>query len=140
MPDLKPNDVKQLSGMTLAYMGDAVMEQYVREHLIMSGQVKPNMLHRLATSHVSAKSQAKLLMLLMEQNFFTEEEQAVIRRGRNANQGSVPKNTDIHTYRHATALEAIIGFLYLSKNEKRLDELMQRIFGQQESGKEDKQS
>ncbi|MFC0190591.1 Mini-ribonuclease 3 [Fictibacillus aquaticus] len=140
MGALNRNDVKQLSGMTLAYMGDAVMEQYVREHLIMSGQVKPNMLHRLATSHVSAKSQAKLLTKLQEENFFTEEEQAVIRRGRNANQGSVPKNTDIHTYRHATALEAIIGFLYLTGEKERLDELMSSIFAQSEEGKEDKHS
>lgn len=84
-------DVKQLNGMTLAYMGDAVLETFVRHHLIHSGQVKPNKLHTLATKYVSAKAQASVVKRLLEEGFFDEEETAVIMRGRNANQGSVPK-------------------------------------------------
>lgn len=124
---LSDADIKQLNGTTLAYMGDAVMEQFVREHLIRNGQVKPNKLHVSATKFVSAKAQAGMVVQLLEENFFTEEEVAVIKRGRNANQGTVPKNTDVQTYRHATSFEAIIGYLYLLNEHERLNALMKTV-------------
>jgi ribonuclease III family protein len=124
---LSDADIKQLNGTTLAYMGDAVMEQFVREHLIRNGQVKPNKLHVSATKFVSAKAQAGMVVQLLEENFFTEEEVAVIKRGRNANQGTVPKNTDVQTYRHATSFEAIIGYLYLLNEHERLKSLMETV-------------
>lgn len=124
---LSDADIKQLNGTTLAYMGDAVMEQFVREHLIRNGQVKPNKLHVSATKYVSAKAQAGMVVQLLEENFFTEEEVAVIKRGRNANQGTVPKNTDVQTYRHATSFEAIIGYLYLLNEHDRLKALMKTV-------------
>jgi ribonuclease III family protein len=124
---LSDADIKQLNGTTLAYMGDAVMEQFVREHLIRNGQVKPNKLHVSATKFVSAKAQAGMVVQLLEENFFTEEEVAVIKRGRNANQGTVPKNTDVQTYRHATSFEAIIGYLYLLNEHERLKAIMKTV-------------
>jgi ribonuclease III family protein len=124
---ISDSDLKQLNGTTLAYMGDAVMEQFVREHLIRSGQVRPNKLHVSATAFVSAKAQAGAVIQLLDEDFFTEDEVAVIKRGRNANQGTVPKNTDVQTYRHATSLEAIIGYLYLLNQHDRLKELMERV-------------
>ena len=124
---LSDADIKQLNGTTLAYMGDAVMEQFVREHLIRNGQVKPNKLHVSATKFVSAKAQAGMVVQLLEENFFTEEEVAVIKRGRNANQGTVPKNTDVQTYRHATSFEAIIGYLYLLNEHERLKAIMNTV-------------
>ncbi|OOE09560.1 Mini-ribonuclease 3 [Fictibacillus arsenicus] len=124
---LSDSDIKQLNGTTLAYMGDAVMEQFVREHLIRNGQVKPNKLHVSATKFVSAKAQAGMVVQLLEENFFTEEEVAVIKRGRNANQGTVPKNTDVQTYRHATSFEAIIGYLYLLNEHERLKAIMKTV-------------
>jgi ribonuclease III family protein len=124
---LSDADIKQLNGTTFAYMGDAVMEQFVREHLIRNGQVKPNKLHVSATKFVSAKAQAGMVVQLLEENFFTEEEVAVIKRGRNANQGTVPKNTDVQTYRHATSFEAIIGYLYLLNEHERLKALMETV-------------
>lgn len=124
---LSDADIKQLNGTTLAYMGDAVMEQFVREHLIRNGQVKPNKLHVSATKFVSAKAQAGMVVQLLEENFFTEEEVAVIKRGRNANQGTVPKNTDVQTYRHATSFEAIIGYLYLLNEHERLKLIMKTV-------------
>ena len=78
---LSDGDFKQLNGTTLAYMGDAVMEQFVREHLIRSGQVKPNKLHVAATKIVSAKAQAGMVIQLLEEGFFTEQEVAVIKAG-----------------------------------------------------------
>jgi ribonuclease-3 family protein len=124
---LSDADIKQLNGTTLAYMGDAVMEQFVREYLIRNGQVKPNKLHVSATKFVSAKAQAGMVLQLLEENFFTDEEVAVIKRGRNANQGTVPKNTDVQTYRHATSFEAIIGYLYLLNQHERLQAIMDNI-------------
>jgi ribonuclease III family protein len=117
-------DVKQLNSLALAYMGDAVLEQAVREHLIRSGRVKPNTLHNEATRYVSAKAQAYILKTMMEKEWLTEEEEAVMRRGRNAKSGSVPKNTDVLTYRHSTAFEAVLGYLYLRSEQARLSELL----------------
>jgi len=117
-------DIKQLNALALAYMGDAVLEQAVREHLIRSGRVKPNTLHNEATRYVSAKAQAYILKTMMEKEWLTEEEEAVMRRGRNAKSGSVPKNTDVLTYRHSTAFEAVLGFLYLRNEQARLTELL----------------
>jgi len=122
-------DVKQLNALALAYMGDAVLEQAVREHLIRSGRVKPNTLHNEATHYVSAKAQASILKTMTEQGLLTEEEEAVMRRGRNAKSGSVPKNTDVLTYKHSTAFEAVLGFLYLRNEQARLNELLNFSIG-----------
>jgi len=110
---LRNEDVKQLNALALAYMGDAVLEQKVREYLLRSGRVKPNTLHREATRYVSAKAQSTIVHRMMDENFLTEQELAVFRRGRNAKSGSVPKNTDVQTYRNSSGFEAILGSLYL---------------------------
>lgn len=117
-------DAKQLNSLALAYMGDAVYEQYIRYHLLQKGKVRPNQLHRLGTGFVSAKAQAKVVYHLLETAFLTEEEEAVLRRGRNANSGTVPKNTDVQTYRHSTAFEALIGYHHLLNNRERLEEIV----------------
>ncbi|QUG43803.1 ribonuclease III [Psychrobacillus sp. INOP01] len=105
-------------------MGDAVFEQVVREHLIRSGRVRPNILHKEATNYVSAKAQATIVKEMLDKEFLTEDEQAVLRRGRNAKSGSVPKNTDVITYHHSTAFEAVVGSLYLSGQMERLQEVL----------------
>lgn len=117
-------DEKQLNSLALAYMGDAVFEIYVRHHLLQSGKVKPNQLHREATKYVSAKAQSMIIHQLMDQEILSEYELAIVRRGRNAKSGSIPKNTDVQTYRYSTAFEALIGSLFLAKNEKRLEEII----------------
>ena len=121
---LRNQDVDQLNGLALAYMGDAVYEQAVREHLLRSGRVKPNTLHRQATTFVSAKAQAMVLKRLTEEGFLTEEELAIMRRGRNAKSGSVPKNTDVQTYNFSTAFEAVLGWLYLKERQERTYEII----------------
>ncbi|MGC4378162.1 Mini-ribonuclease 3 [Fictibacillus sp. Mic-4] len=123
---MKLADIKQLNGVTLAYMGDAVLESFVRHHLIHAGQVKPNKLHQLATNYVSAKAQAKVVTQLLAENYFTEEEAGIIMRGRNAKQGTVPKNTDIQTYRYGTGYEALLGYHFLLENNERLTEILQK--------------
>jgi ribonuclease III family protein len=121
---LRDMDVKQLNALALAYMGDAVYEQAVREHLLRSGRVKPNVLHREATKYVSAKSQAAVLQEMLESDYLTEEEAAVMRRGRNAKSGSIPKNTDVGTYKNSSGFEAVLGFLYLLGRTERTEEFI----------------
>lgn len=121
---LRNQDVDQLNALALAYMGDAVYEQAVREHLLRSGRVKPNTLHRLSTTFVSAKAQAVVLKRLTEEEFLSGEELAIMRRGRNAKSGSVPKNTDVQTYNFSTAFEAVLGWLYLKERQDRVDEIV----------------
>lgn len=124
MHNLTQQDVKQLNALALAYMGDAVLEQRIREHLLLQGRVKPNTLHKEATKYVSAKAQSMIVYRMIEENFLTEEEQAVFRRGRNAKSGSVPKNTDVRTYRNSSGFEAVLGSLFLSKQHDRANEII----------------
>jgi ribonuclease III family protein len=127
-------DEKQLNSLALAYMGDAVYEKYVRLHLLQSGKVRPNKLHREATNYVSAKAQAKIIHSFIDEQRLSEEEVAVLKRGRNAKSGTVPKNTDVQTYRYSTAFEALIGYLFLGGEEQRLEELIEAAFAIVEEG------
>ncbi|MDP4086511.1 MAG: Mini-ribonuclease 3 [Bacillota bacterium] len=117
-------DVKQLNSLALAYMGDSVFEIYVRRHLLQSGKVRPHHLHREATKYVSAKAQCQILFQIMDAGILTSDEMAVVMRGRNAKSGTVPKNTDVQTYRYSTAFEALLGCLYLTQKHERLEELI----------------
>ena len=128
-------DAKQLNSLALAYMGDAVFETYVRRHLLYSGQVRPNQLHRAGTKFVSAKAQCQILFRMMEDKLLDEQETAVVMRGRNAKSGTIPKNTDVQTYRYSTAFEALIGYLYLMGEMERLEELIQKAFSYVEERK-----
>lgn len=121
-------DVKQLNSLALAYMGDAVFEVYVRNQLLQSGTVRPHQLHKAATNYVSAKAQAEMIHYFLDEKLLSDEETAVVMRGRNAKSGTVPKNTDVQTYRYGTAFEALMGYLYLLKQEERLQELMSTAF------------
>lgn len=118
-------DVKQMKSLTLAYIGDAVHELYVRSFLIEKSAVKPHELHQQAIQYVSGKAQAAVLFHWFDEQFLTEEEISVVKRGRNAKSGSIPKNTSIQIYRYSTGFEALIGFHYLLKNEVRLDQLLE---------------
>lgn len=134
---LRPADVKQLNALALAYMGDAVLERAVREHLLVNGMIRPNALHREATNYVSAKAQSNIVHEMIEQNILTEEELATYKRGRNAKSGTVPKNTDVQTYRASSGFEAVLGSLYLLENHARVDELIHFAISYIEKRKED---
>ncbi|WP_026565503.1 Mini-ribonuclease 3 [Bacillus sp. UNC41MFS5] len=131
-------DAKQLNSLALAYMGDAIYETYVRRHLLYSGKVRPNHLHRTGTTYVSAKAQCKILFQMMDDHLLDEEELAVIMRGRNAKSGSVPKNTDVQTYHYSTAFEALMGYLYLSGKIERMEELINLAFKYVDERKEER--
>jgi ribonuclease-3 family protein len=120
--DTLTRDPKQLNALALAYMGDAVLEVRVRQHLIAAGEVKPNLLQRAAVRYVSARAQASIVNGIWER--LTEEEQAVLKRGRNAKSATVPKNADIAEYRLSTGFEALLGFLYLTDQDERLEEIL----------------
>jgi ribonuclease-3 family protein len=117
-------DYKQLNGLALAYVGDAIYEVYIRDYLVNEGQTKPSKLHHMATHYVSAKAQAKLIHLMEEEALLTEEEQNYFRRGRNAKSYTSAKNTNITTYRISTGFEALMGYLHLSGQKERLEEII----------------
>lgn len=118
---------KLLNPLTLAYLGDAVLDQHVRTYIVLKLQSKPHRLHQVAKRYVSAKSQAQTLDYLMEEDYLTEEEQGIMRRGRNAKSHTKAKNTDIQTYRKSSGLEAVLGYLYLEQEETRLSSLLDHI-------------
>jgi Uncharacterized protein conserved in bacteria len=120
----KIKEARQLNGLVLAYMGDAVYEVFVRHHLLSKGTVKPGQLHKLAKSFVSAKAQAAILKTLTDNGFFNEEELKIMKRGRNAKSNTVPKNTDVQTYRYSTAFESLIGYLFLTGDQDRLNNVI----------------
>lgn len=117
-------DVNLINGIALAFEGDAVYSLYVRRHLIFQGQTKPNQLHRLATHYVSAKAQAMLVTALLEGQLLTEKEEEIYKRGRNANTNTKAKNTDLMTYKMSTGFEAIMGYLHMTDQVARLEELV----------------
>ncbi|GAA3411994.1 Mini-ribonuclease 3 [Paenibacillus hodogayensis] len=112
----------QLSPLVLAYMGDAVFEMAVRQYVISQPNHRPNHLHREAVKFVSAKAQAASLHKLLP--LLTDEESDIVKRGRNAKSGTVPRNADVLDYRHSTAFECLIGYLYYKKQFDRLGELL----------------
>lgn len=120
-------DVRQINIITLAYLGDAVYEVYIRNHLINSGIAKVEELQNEAIKYVSAKSQSKILNYLIQNNYLTNEEIQIVKRGRNYKRESHPKNTDIVTYKMATGFEALIGYLYLDNKKERIDEIMKYV-------------
>ena len=117
-------DVNLINGIALAFEGDAVYSMYIRRHLIFQGLTKPNQLHREATKYVSAKAQANLISLMLEEGILTEKEEDIYKRGRNANSHTKAKNTDIVTYRMSTGFEAVIGYLHMIEAVERLEELI----------------
>ena len=117
-------DVNLINGIALAFEGDAVYSMYIRRHLIFQGLTKPNQLHREATKYVSAKAQANLISLMLEEGFLTEKEEDIYKRGRNANSHTKAKNTDIVTYRMSTGFEAVMGYLHMTEAIERLEEMI----------------
>lgn len=122
-------NVLEINVLVLAYLGDTIYENYVRRFLINKGIGNVNDLQTESINYVSARAQAKFLTEFVEKDFFTEEELSVIKRARNYKSNSHPKNCDIVTYKHATGLEALIGYLELLGRCDRIDEIMKNILG-----------
>lgn len=119
-------NVDELSPLVLAYVGDAVFELAVRVRLVGSGLCKVGDLHREAVARVRAPSQAASLDQLMDRLSLKEKD--IVRRGRNARSGGVPHGVSVADYRYSTALETLLGYLYLNGEQARLDDIMDLIW------------
>lgn len=113
---------EEYSPLVLAYMGDAVYEQYVRTRLVSAANMPVNILHCRATGFVSAQAQFEASKHILP--MLTEEEDRVFKRGRNAHHATVPKNAQVTHYRHATGFEALIGYLYIKGDSDRLSYIL----------------
>ncbi len=120
--------VEDKNVLVLAYLGDSIYEGYIRETLIKRGISNVKDLQKESLNYVSAVSQAKIIQDLIDDNFFNEEELNLIKRGRNHKNTRHPKSCDAITYRYATALETLIGYLYLKNNSDRIKEIVNKIF------------
>ena len=118
---------KEINSLVLAYLGDTIYEDYIREYLIKQGIANVNDLQQEAIKYVSAKAQCEILKKLIDSNILTEEELDIVRRARNHKTISHPKNCDIVTYKYATGFEALIGYLKLENRIERISEIMKNI-------------
>lgn len=122
--NLNGEDIKMLSPLQLAYIGDAVYELFVRTY-ILNKTIPVNKLHNETIRYVKAKSQSDIVHAL--EDILTEEEKDLVRRGRNAKTNSTPKNAEIIDYKYATGFESLIGYLYLTGKDNRMVELFDEI-------------
>lgn len=112
-----------LNGSTLAFVGDAILSLYVRDYLVKLGITKTKELQNRSIQFVSANAQAKFILGLIEENYLSEAEVKMFMRGRNHKSDNKAKNADIVTYRQSTGFEALLGYLYLTENHTRLNEI-----------------
>ncbi|HZJ83727.1 MAG TPA: ribonuclease III domain-containing protein [Clostridia bacterium] len=125
---LGENQVRMMNPLILAYIGDTIYDLLVRTYLIMTKDVTVHNLHKQAIDFVSAGAQAHTLDNILDK--LTDEEKNIIRRGRNAKSGTVPKNAHIGEYKYATGFEALLGYLYLLGRTDRLIEIGDLILKQ----------
>ena len=117
--------VQQLNPLVLAYIGDAYFNLYVRTKLLSYEQNKVRVLHTFGSKVVSATMQSIAYKAL--EDGLTDQEKSIARRGRNA-KSTVPKSATVGEYRSSTGFEALLGHLYLEKNNERLSELAEKAF------------
>ena len=118
-------EVNLMSPLTWAYVGDAVYELYIRTKLVNETNLKPHKLHIESIKYVKAGAQAKLLEKIYEN--LTNEEQEIVRRSRNTQNHHLPKNSNVQEYMYSTAFEGLIGYLYLTKQNNRLKEILKQV-------------
>ena len=123
-------DYKQYGALALAYMGDCVYEIIVRKKLMEKANMPVNTLHKSAKKYVSAAAQSEIFKKL--EPVLTEEEISIYKRGRNSKPYTKAKNASVEEYGRATGIETLFGYLYLTEDFKRLDELSQHIFDGEE--------
>ncbi|MEG1365973.1 MAG: ribonuclease III domain-containing protein [Oscillospiraceae bacterium] len=119
-------DIHEQSPISLAFVGDGVFELLVRSRLVSTTRLVPNQLHSKAVSYVCARAQCEALALITP--LLTENELAVVRRGKNSSKATVSKNATSEEYRASTAMEALFGYLYLENENARVLELFDYIW------------
>lgn len=117
-----PEGINMLSPLTWAYVGDCIYELYIRTDLVNKTKLKPHKLHIETIKYVKAKAQADILKKI--ENNLTEKELDIVRRSRNAENHHLPKNADPADYMYSTAFEGLIGYLFLTKQDARLKEIL----------------
>lgn len=127
--DLPDTDIKSYSGLTLAYIGDAIYDLIIRTYVVEHGNAPVNKLHKKVVKLVQASAQARLYHAI--ESMLTEEEESIYKRGRNAKSYTSAKNADIVEYRTATGLEALFGHLYLTGQTARLLELIHPVLNEE---------
>lgn len=115
---------KEVSSLALAYLGDAVLEIYIREYVIRMGKTKIDQLHRSAVKFVNAKAQSFIYDSI--QSLLSDDEMVILRKGRNAKK-NIPKNVEMVDYRKSTGVEALLGYLFLKGDNDRIKELVNYI-------------
>lgn len=118
-------DVNQMSPLVWAYVGDCVYELYIRTYLVDCSNLNAHKLHMEAIKYVKAGAQAEFLKNFYEK--LNDEEKDVVRRGRNANNHHLPKNSNVQEYMYSTAFEALVGYLYLNKNYERVKYIIEEF-------------
>lgn len=121
-----PVDIHEQSPLNLAFVGDGVLELLVRRRLVECTRLTPGKLHAVCVKYVSAKGQCKALEVI--EPLLTEAEQAVLRRGRNASKATVAKHATPQEYRASTGFEALLGWLYLTGQTARIEELFEALW------------
>lgn len=121
------SQVNMMSPLTWAYVGDSVYELYIRVYLANTTNLNPHRMHVESIKYVKAGSQAKAVKELIEINFLTDDEREIVRRGRNTQNHHLPKNASLEDYSYSTGFEALIGYLFLNKNEKRIKEIIKKV-------------
>lgn len=116
-------EVNLMPPLTWAYIGDCVYELYIRTKLVEETKLKPHALHIQSIKYVKAQAQAEILKKIYDT--LTETEKDIVRRGRNAENHHLPKNANVQDYMYSTAFEALIGYLYLTKQNERLKEILE---------------
>ena len=117
-------DVNTLNGLSLAYIGDAVYEIYIRKHVLDMGYGKVNDLHKHVIRYTSGEGQVAVIHRFLAEEILSEDELNAFKRGRNSHVKSSRKNMELKDYLDATGFEALIGYLYLSEKIERLEELV----------------
>lgn len=123
MDDLERR-VNELSPLTWAYIGDAVYELYIRENLVNKTRLKPHKLHLESIKYVKASAQADVLKKIGEE--LTDKEKEIVKRARNTKNHHLPQNAGVDEYMYSTAFEGLIGYLYMTKQEDRLKEILSK--------------
>lgn len=119
-------DVKMLSPLVWAYIGDSVYEMFIRTNLVNNSNAKPHKLHIESIKYVKAKAQADVLDRIYD--ILEDEEKEIVRRARNSENHHVAKNSNVAEYAKSTSFEALIGYLYLMKKDERLKEILRSLY------------
>lgn len=123
--------VKLMSPLTWAYIGDSVFELYVRDYLVKTTNLKPHKLHLKTIQYVKAQAQAQILSKISQD--LTNEEKEIVKRARNTENHHIPKNANPTDYMYSTAFEGLIGYLYLTEQVERLNEILKLSIELQEN-------